>query len=547
MRRTTALIAIIAVVPAVIAIGAPLIGVVSGIIDPPPRLFAASSHSLWELLTGLGTPTLLLRSVALALAVALTAMVIGTWLAWCEQRYRYAGGRWLALAALLPLATPSYLLASVLRQGLSPGGMVGDAFGLPPFSGFIAAWVVLSLICTPFVQLIVAAALARSSAAEDEAARSLGAGPWLRLRAVWFPRLRPAWAASVVLVVLYALSDFGAVAVLDCPVLTWRLYQEVDLARYGEAAALGAALLAATVPLVIAARLLSGHLRGSGAATVMRSAERQPLTGALLILTWVLHLVVIGGGVVAPVACCVVWLVDGMANPAWQFAAISEPLRHSLVVVLLGTVVVLACAIGPAWIAGRTSGRLAGGLEHGTYLTGAIPGVLLATGLILLARTLTRASDGALAENMAALGLPTGGALYALLGGSGALLAIGYAGRFLPEAFAPLRAGAQTIDPRQTECARTLGANAWTRTRRLHLPAMAPALAAAAVLVAVAILKELPLTLMLGNAFGLRPLSYRVWAANEELHLPDVGLAGLLLMALALATVVVTLRVRRHA
>lgn len=523
---------LLGVAPALLTVLAPLIGVVCGIVDPPPRLFAASQHSLWTLLTGLGTPTLLLRSLALGLAVALTALVVGTWFAWAEQRWRYRGGRVLALAALLPLATPSYLLASVLRQGLSPGGAIGGPLGLPSFSGFVPAWLVLSLICIPFVQLIVAAALARSSAAEDEAARSLGANAWTRFCAVWLPRLRPAWAGALVLVVLYVLGDFGAVAVLDCPVLTWRLYQEVALARYGEAAALGLVLLGATLPLVIAARLLAGRGRGTGALTLARPAERRPLHGWLLIATWVAHLVVIATGVVAPCIACGVWLVDGLNDPAWRFAPLGEPLLHSLLVAVGGTLAVLACALIPAWLAGRRPGPLGHALEHGTYLTGAIPGVLLGAGLILLARALSTGGDGM---------------LYAALGGSGLLLAVGYAGRFLPEAFAPLRAAAQQVDARQDDCARTLGASTWTRARRLHLPTLAPALAVAAVLVAVAILKELPLTLMLGNAFGLRPLSYRVWAANEELLLPDVGLAGLGLMALALAAMALTLRLRRHA
>lgn len=522
---------LLGVAPALVAVLAPLVGVVCGIVDPPPRLFAASEHGLWALLTGLGTPTLVLRSLTLGVVVALTALVLGTWLAWAEQRWRYRGGRVLALAALLPLATPSYLLASVLRQGLSPGGLVGEVLGLPSFSGFVAGWLVLSLICTPFVHLIVAAALARSSAAEDEAARSLGASTWQRLRAVWLPRLRPAWAGALVLVVLYVLGDFGAVAVLDCQVLTWRLYQEVALARYAEAAALGLALLAATVPLVVAARLLAGRARGTGGLTLARPVERRTPGRVLLIATWVLHLIIIGAGVVAPCAACVVWLIEGLADPAWRFASLSEPLLHSLIVAAGGTLMVLACGLVPAWLAGRP-GRLAGVLEFGTYLTGAIPGVLLGAGLILLARALAQGGDGT---------------LYAVLGGSGLLLAVGYAGRFLPDAFAPLRAAAQQGDVRQSEVARTLGAGAWVRTWRLHLPTLMPALAVAAVLVAVAILKELPLTLMLGNAFGLRPLSYRVWAANEELLLPDVGLAGLGLMALALAAMALTLGARRHA
>lgn len=511
---------------------APLVGIVVGLLDPPPQLFASVPQGPLDLFVTSGAGRLLLRSLLLAAAVAGTALVLGTWLAWAEQRCAYRGRGWLAPASLLPLATPSYLLAAVLRQELSPGGALGGPLGLAPFTGVPAAWLVLSLVCVPYVQLLVGAALARSSAAEEEAARSLGVGPWRRWTTVWLPRLRPAWAAALVLVALYALGDFGAVAVLDCPVITWRLYQAVELMRLGEAAALGLALLLATLPLVVLARMIGGRRRGTGGLTLARPAARRPLGPLATTATWVLHAFIIGGGVVIPVIALASWVLQGLLSEGWQFASLAEPLRHSLLVMALGCVSVLALAIGPAWMSGRSCNRLGRWVEHGVYCGGALPGVLLATGLTLLALTVSRQFGD--------------GGLYALLGSSGVLLALGYAGRFIHEAFAPLRAAAQAVDHRQGDCARTLGAGPVRRAWCIHVPAIAPGLGVAAVLAAVAVLKELPITLLLGGSIGLRPLSYRIWERTEEMLLPDVGLSGLLLLGLALATVLATLRIRRH-
>ena len=72
--------------------------------------------------------------------------------------------------------------------------------------------------------------------------------------------------------------------------------------------------------------------------------------------------------------------------------------------------------------------------------------MLLAFGLLLAALALARASTGA--------------AAYQWLLGSGLLLLIGYATRFLAQAFAAVRAGVLGLDPQQDECARALGAGA---------------------------------------------------------------------------------------
>ncbi|MDA3959890.1 MAG: ABC transporter permease subunit [Planctomycetota bacterium] len=519
-------------IPAVLVLSLvllPLLGLGYGLLaPPPPALFGGAATSLGELVATSKAVPLLIRSLSLSGVVALISLLLGTWLAWLEQRCCYPGRRVLAIGALLPLAVPSYLLAAVLRHELSAGGSIGGALGLPPFTGLVPAAICLIVITTPLVQLVVGSALARSSAAEEEAARTLGASRGTIFRVVWLPRLRPAWAMSLLLVALYAVSDFGAVAVLDCPVLTWRLYQAVDYLRVGEAAVLGTALLAATVPLVIAARWIQGHRQHHAQVANPRPAPRRQLPLPSIIASYVVHLILIGLGVILPVITLGLWLLRRIGVD--ELASIATPVRHSLLLGGIGTAVVLVLALLPAWQAAR--GRRGGAIDHSVYLTAAIPGILLAGGLLLAALAWERLTGWK--------------GSYAWLLGSGVLLMLGYAARFLSEAFAPLKTAVLAADQRQDETARSLGAGRLRRWRVIYLPALAPGTAAAAVLVFVAILKELPITLILGGAMGLRPLSYRVWERYDEAFLADAGLAGLLLMALGLAAVLISLRFRRH-
>jgi ABC-type Fe3+ transport system permease subunit len=76
---------------------------------------------------------------------------------------------------------------------------------------------------------------------------------------------------------------------------------------------------------------------------------------------------------------------------------------------------------------------------------------------------------------------------------------------------------------------------------------VAPGLAAGALLATLAILKELPVTLLLGGAMGVQTLAFRVWDRYREALWHDAGLSGLLLLGLALTLVALTLRWRRNA
>jgi ABC-type Fe3+ transport system permease subunit len=123
---------------------------------------------------------------------------------------------------------------------------------------------------------------------------------------------------------------------------------------------------------------------------------------------------------------------------------------------------------------------------------------------------------------------------------------LGYATRFVAEVFAPLRDGFAAIDPRQIESARVLGAGPFKRARTVVLPAIGPGLAVSAVIGFNAIVKELPVTLLLGGATGLKTLSFRVWDRYSESMWHDAGVAGLLLVLLALIAAALTHRWRQN-
>ena len=66
----------------------------------------------------------------------------------------------------------------------------------------------------------------------------------------------------------------------------------------------------------------------------------------------------------------------------------------------------------------------------------------------------------------------------------------------------------------------------------------------AKLVVFLAILKELPITLLLGGATGAKPLAFRIWDRYSEALWHDAGLSGLILLMLALTISFVLLKER---
>jgi iron(III) transport system permease protein len=158
------------------------------------------------------TAVLTIRSLALALGVALSCLAIGIPTAWLIARARLPlRGLWLVLAAL-PLALPSYVAAFA---------WVSTFEG---FAGFFAAGLVLTSVSTPYVVLPVAAVLRRTDPALEEVARSLGRSQWRAAVTTTLPITAPAAIAGALLVALYVLSDFGAVSVLRVDVFTRAIF-----------------------------------------------------------------------------------------------------------------------------------------------------------------------------------------------------------------------------------------------------------------------------------------------------------------------------------
>ena len=419
------------------------------------------------------TLELTVRSLALAALVTLACLVIGTSLAWLVTRTDLPGRRIVQVVVGLPLALPSYVAA---------WSWLG---AVPSLAGGVGAFVVLTSISYPFVYLPVMAALRRCDPSLEDAARTLGRGPLQVMWRVTLPQVRPAAVGGGLLVALYVLSDFGAVATMRHEVLTHVIYRSYRASfDRTPAAVLGCLLAVLTVVILL---LESRVRRRSGALIGGRSPRRQPVVH-LGRWRWVALLGPVALSVAAlgvPLWGMSKWFTRGTsrADPA----ALVEAAGNTLVVALLAAAAVVLLALPVALLTVRHHGRLSRVATSAAYAGHALPGVVVGLALVFFGVRFARP-------------------LYQEL----PMLVLAYVVLFLSLALGALQASISQIPTSLDDAARTLGRSPWGVWREIVLRMATPGIAAAATLVLLTTMKELPATLFL-RPTGFDTMATRLW------------------------------------
>ena len=147
------------------------------------------------------------------------------------------------------------------------------AWPRPSVYGFGGAVLVLSLATMPYVVISTRAALMRLDPATEEAARSLGRGPWAAARTAILPVIVPAVGAGALLACLYAISDFGAVSILRYDTLATAIYSQYRFSFDRSGAAVLALLLLGLALLLVWAE---GRVRRRAALATPHGRRRVP-------------------------------------------------------------------------------------------------------------------------------------------------------------------------------------------------------------------------------------------------------------------------------
>jgi iron(III) transport system permease protein len=301
-------------------------------------------------------------------------------------------------------------------------------------------------------------------------------------------QVRPAIMAGALLVALYVLSDFGAVSILRADTFTRAIFIEFELGfdRTG-ALVLSNVLIALTVVLLVAEHLT--RQRQARYAPVSAGARRPHAKARLGWLRWPSLVTLIAVSLLAlgvPLINLAQRFTAGMSRPG-SLAEIASAAANSLWISLAGAALTTLLALPIGILAARRHGRFAALIERLSYLTHALPGVVIGLSLVFF-------------------GVTVAFALYQTVW----LLLLAYAALFLPLAVAAVTAAAGQSPPMLEDVARSLGRPSSTVWRTVTLPLAMPGIGAGAALVFITGMKELPATLLL-RPTGMETLATRLW------------------------------------
>jgi iron(III) transport system permease protein len=463
------------------------------------RGLAAVIDELWRE----RTLRLVVRSVGLTVAVTAAAVVIGTFTAWAVVLSGLRAGTLLLVVFSLSLAIPSYL-----------SGFAWISW-FPELSGFVGAFIVLSLVTYPFVMLPVAAAMRSIDPVQDEVARSLGRGPVSAFFAVTLGNVRGALTGGALLVALYTLSDFGAVAAMRYEVFTWVIYGAY---RAGFNPARAAIL---SLVLVALALLLTwGEMRARGATAPSRLGsglarrQRHHLSPGFSALSIGVSVIVVALGVGVPVVSAVSWLMRDSERGLSTTRLVSSILSSFQIGVFTSLATVLI-ALPVAITAARYRTPTTRWLERSTYVAHALPGIVIAISVVYI-------------------GIRTVPSLYQHI----PLLVLAQVIVFLPLATASMRSAVEQSTASVEEVARGLGANTFATLVRVTLPIAMPGILAAAAMTMLSSVKELPTTLLL-RPTGVETLATSIWTFSAVSDYAAVGPYAIALIVLSAIPVAV--------
>jgi putative spermidine/putrescine transport system permease protein len=206
--------------------------------------------------------TLLLSVLVTAVTLAI-AGIAGVFL----ERNRFFGREALVSMLTLPLAFPGVVIGFMVIMLAGRTGLIGDLTSLFGAGRLVFAYSIVGLFTgyiyfsIPRVILTIMAAAEKLDPALEEAARSLGAGPWRVVRDVILPGLAPALIASGAVCFATSMGAFGTAFTLatDIKVLPIVIYTEFTLlANIATAAALSIVLGAITWITLAASRAVAG-------------------------------------------------------------------------------------------------------------------------------------------------------------------------------------------------------------------------------------------------------------------------------------------------
>ncbi len=383
-----------------ILVVAPLIAIVAGAAAPQLLGFGVDAGNV--LSTPLWHATI--NSIELGMAVTAIACVAGLSLALLMDKSPPPAARLWEGLLFLPFLMAPYLLGLAWSSMALPGSVFNRFLGAAaiPFGRFVFSFMGMAFIIathlTPIIYLLVRGYLAGTGNRLEMAARVHGMGPVFSFLRITLPRLGMPLAAGALITFLAAIDEFGIPAVIGpytgITVLTTAIQSDLDVWPINLAGASRTAVI--LLALGIVAWGLYTHFERAGlidySSAPLRTQGNRRFSAGWLVVVWV--------GLTSLMPIGVIVLLSLMRADTVGFLWTNLTLQHFIALLRPGSnsfealstsaylafsssvvSLLVASAIALLVRLGRPGDQW---LDFVTTLLNAIPGIVLAVGLILV-------------------------------------------------------------------------------------------------------------------------------------------------------------------
>ena len=402
--------------------------------------------------------SLLLKSLSLSIGVSLVSTTLGLIFSLLVERTNLWFRKMWHILIILSMAMPSYVLAYAWLDR--------D----PRFASFSGAFVILTLVTIPFTYLSTRTAVRKLDIRMEEIAGSLGSSRVNTLVRIILPQLKRAILASMIISILYVLTDFGAVSTLRVEVFTWVIYNSYRAGFSPERAAILSCVLFVVAILVV---LVEGRVsRSNDLSQKSRSkmnSNRFNLGASNLVFQICLFLV-IGASLAFPIIRSLSWtfMYRSDVDTTVLFSALRNTLFLGVVTMVASTFIAFSISLV------ATKSSFGEGIVKLVMAMHSIPGIVTAIAFVFIGTRL----------------VPS---LYL----EWYLLVIALCVTFSYLAIGPLRGVLVQRNEALQDASFSLGRGKYYTLFKVTVPLCVSGLRASAILVFIATIKELPITLIL--------------------------------------------------
>ena len=347
----------------------------------------------WQHLAETVLPDYIANSLILMVGVAIGVIITGVGTAWLVVMCRFPGHKIFEWMLILPLAVPAYVVAYAYTDFFQSSGpvqvMIRDLTGLrfgeywfPNIRSMGGAIVVFTATLAPYVYLLARTAFLEQSICALEASRTLGRNAWRSFYALAIPMARPAIVTGTALALMETLADFGTVAHFGIPTFTTGIYRTwVSMGDRIAAAQLSSVLVTFVFALLLLERYGRYKARFHQTTGRYRAIKPHELNG------W--------RGIGATVFCAIP-LIVGFLGPAIVLShmAITDGhdlfseryitlTKNSVMLSAMTAVFAVLLALLLSYAARIDKSRLAGGANLVASMGYAIPGSIIAVGILI--------------------------------------------------------------------------------------------------------------------------------------------------------------------